>query len=377
MKLGDYAQGRDNNFNLIRIIAALAVLVTHSFVLTSGSDEMEPLRKGYGLTIGSIAVDVFFITSGFLVTSSLLNRKSVIEFIWARALRILPALWLMLAITAIAFGSLLTSLPPIDYFTNVGLYKYLAKCSTLLSGMSYDLPGLFENNPYKFAVNGSLWTLPLEVKMYGMLALIWVVLKKFSKNNSHYFGYVIVCIYAVSGLLITSVYYFKFLMGTLPQNFEAHKSWTFYSLLFMFFSGSAFYIFKDKITLTKSIFFPLLAFLFISLLNKHILFFVYTMGLSYIVFYLAYVPSGFIRWYNKLGDYSYGVYIYAFFIQQAIASQIHSIQVVDMIALSMILTLMMSIFSWHVLEKRALTFKSTFVFHTLSLINLRKYWRKK
>ena len=80
MKLSQLAQGRDNNFNLIRILAALAVLATHSFTLATGRPETEPLRGRLGLTIGSIAVDIFFITSGFLVTASLLNRRSIIDF---------------------------------------------------------------------------------------------------------------------------------------------------------------------------------------------------------------------------------------------------------------------------------------------------------
>ena len=99
MKLSDFTSGRDNNFNLIRIIAALAVLVTHSFALATGTSAAEPFQKTLGMTIGSIAVDIFFITSGFLVTGSLLTRKSFIdfiEFVWARVLRIFPALLVML-----------------------------------------------------------------------------------------------------------------------------------------------------------------------------------------------------------------------------------------------------------------------------------------
>lgn len=59
MKLSIYSQGRDNNFNLIRIVAALAVLVTHSFALAIGSGDAEPFRESLGMTMGSIAVDVF------------------------------------------------------------------------------------------------------------------------------------------------------------------------------------------------------------------------------------------------------------------------------------------------------------------------------
>lgn len=86
MRLSNFTQGKDNNFNLIRMIAALAVLVTHSFALAIGTQDAEPFRQSLGMTMGAIAVDVFFVTSGFLVTASLLTRQNTIEFIWARAL---------------------------------------------------------------------------------------------------------------------------------------------------------------------------------------------------------------------------------------------------------------------------------------------------
>ena len=80
MKLSNFTQGgRDNNFNLIRVIAALAVLITHSFALAIGTGDAEPFQQTLGMTMGTIAVDIFFITSGFLVTASLLTRQSIIE----------------------------------------------------------------------------------------------------------------------------------------------------------------------------------------------------------------------------------------------------------------------------------------------------------
>ena len=79
--------GRDNNFNLIRFCAAFAVLISHSFAIATGSGSAEPMRHTLGLTWAYIAVDVFFLTSGFLVTASLISRQSAVGFAWARALR--------------------------------------------------------------------------------------------------------------------------------------------------------------------------------------------------------------------------------------------------------------------------------------------------
>ena len=110
-KLGNLSAGRDNNFNLVRMVAAYAVLVSHSYVLTAGTSAAEPGNESIGLSLGAIALHVFFLASGFLVTASILNRRSVIEFAWARALRIVPALVVMLVLSALILGPLYTTLP--------------------------------------------------------------------------------------------------------------------------------------------------------------------------------------------------------------------------------------------------------------------------
>ena len=90
--LSEYTNNRDNNFNLIRFIAASLVLYTHSYALVIGTGDAEPLRNSIGMTWGSIAVDVFFVISGFLIASSFFERNNIVAFVWARILRIYPAL---------------------------------------------------------------------------------------------------------------------------------------------------------------------------------------------------------------------------------------------------------------------------------------------
>ena len=214
MKLSSYSQGRDNNFNLIRIIAALAVLVTHSFAVAIGSGDAEPFRGSLGMTMGSIAVDVFFITSGFLVTSSLLNRQSTIEFVWARVLRIFPALLAMLLLTVFALGVFLTSLPISAYFSLPMTYIYLAKNATLLMGVAYNLPGVFDSNPYKSAVNGSLWTMPHEVRMYAILTIVWIALRITPKLRLTAFQIIVVTFAFSAGIHFLADHFYFHLTST-------------------------------------------------------------------------------------------------------------------------------------------------------------------
>lgn len=79
-RLSDLSQGKENNLNLIRMIAASSVLITHSFALVTGTGASEPLRQSLGLTMGTISVHVFFIISGLLVTASLVNKENLIDF---------------------------------------------------------------------------------------------------------------------------------------------------------------------------------------------------------------------------------------------------------------------------------------------------------
>jgi peptidoglycan/LPS O-acetylase OafA/YrhL len=93
--------GRDNNFNLIRFLAASAVIVDHSFALVSHDQTADALIDVERLEIGRLAVDVFFIISGFLVTRSVMTQPTLVDYAVARFLRLFPAL--LVACIGIAF----------------------------------------------------------------------------------------------------------------------------------------------------------------------------------------------------------------------------------------------------------------------------------
>ena len=154
--IADVASGKDNNFNLLRMIAAYAVLVTHSFVLVTGSQDSEPLNRTLGMSIGAMAVDLFFATSGFLVTASLFARASALEFIRARALRILPALFVALVASILVLGVFFSTLSVPAFFADPRTYAYFLKCITLVTGVAYDLPGSSSARSTSFAVFGRL-----------------------------------------------------------------------------------------------------------------------------------------------------------------------------------------------------------------------------
>ena len=173
-RLSTLSRGRDNHLNLLRVIAASMVLVSHSFVLVSGNPASEPWHDLIGRSPGGVAVDVFFIISGFLVTGSLQRQGSISGYLAARALRIYPGLWVALLLTVLAVGLMgLSTLSTPAFFADGQTWRFLARNAVMVAGGEGLLPGAFLGNPLPGAVNGSLWTLRYELRLYLLLALVW------------------------------------------------------------------------------------------------------------------------------------------------------------------------------------------------------------
>ncbi len=361
MRLATAATGRDNNFNLIRIVAAALVLITHSFALSTGSPGAEPLRAPLGITLGVIAVDLFFVASGFLVYGSLLRSQSLIEFVWARTLRIQPALLAMLVLTVFGLGTLYTSEPLAAYLTSPRTAAYLVKCATLFGGVAYDLPGVFDHNPFAHGVNGSLWTLPYEVRMYAALALLWVAAGVLGGRRARLLQATVVSLALASGAAMAWLHFHGAGEQPLPR------------LVFMFFSGATYHVFRERIELSGRMFALLLTGVVAAAFSHRDAFFVaYSLALAYILFWLAYVPAGWIRRYNRVGDYSYGTYIYAFPVQQAIVAKVPGITAAPLLFASALVTLTLAALSWHLVERHALAQKQRAVDWTRRLGRARR-----
>lgn len=162
-----------NNFDLLRLLAALAVLLSHSFQLSYGNYWLEPIWRigAHQATIGRLAVIVFFIVSGYLITGSWVRRPDPVRFVLARATRLLPGLLVMLVLLTCVAGPLLSTLPPGDYFASPATWSFLA--SNLLVFVNQGaLPGVFATNPLPGVVAGSLWTLAYEVECYAIVLLL-------------------------------------------------------------------------------------------------------------------------------------------------------------------------------------------------------------
>ncbi|WP_142255392.1 acyltransferase family protein [Bacillus sinesaloumensis] len=325
--------GRKNNFDIIRFFAATLVIYSHAFPLT-GFDKSEPLKEfsKNQTTFGHLGVLIFFVISGFLITQSFDRNKNVSLFIKARILRIFPALIVVVLLSVFVLGSFVTTLSIKEYFTNSETYIYLK--SILLYTMQYDIPGVFTTNPYPIAINGSLWTLPIEFLFYFIILFIGII----NLLNKRF----MVIIFVLSLLL-------PFLGFSVGED---------YIDLFRYFvAGSIFYLYRERISINWIIAMISFSTIVLSLVYGHFNT-VFALFGSYLIFYIAYHPRIAFHSFSKIGDASYGLYIFAFPIQQLITYLFNGeISPLSNFAISFPIVLVMSYCSWHLIENPMLKFK--------------------
>lgn len=165
-------------FDGLRLIGALSVLFSHSYLITQGTEGSEPLQQllhGGKNIAGLYGVFTFFIISGYLLSSSLSRNSDILRFVVNRSLRILPGFACCIVFCGLVFGPLFTQLSFVDYMTSPELVHYFQKSFTTLRDAP--LPGVFNySGIVSEVVNGSLWSLRAEVMSYLILLALWTIL---------------------------------------------------------------------------------------------------------------------------------------------------------------------------------------------------------
>jgi len=335
-KVGDFVAGRENNFDFIRVVAAMAVMFSHSYPLTFGENDNEPLfiltkcQTDFGVT----AVNIFFIVSGFLVTQSLTRKKTLADYFRARALRIFPAMAVMIVLMVFLFGPLLSSLSAREYFSDKKTFHYLQLIYVFTSREITGLPGVFEINPFHDVVNGSLWTIRYELTCYLALPAIYLLFRKR---------------FVASLLLSAAVIFIALKLFFAPIYLIT-------SLFTCFLSGSLFYVFRNKIPM-HWLLAVVSAVLLIASVPLRILSYTFPWVMGYLVIYFALVPKSSLTRFGKYGDFSYGIYIWAFPVQQLIAQHYSYKGPMFNLLASFPIVLLLAAGSWHLVEKPALGWK--------------------
>lgn len=329
-------------------MCAWCVLFAHSYVLSGMQEKIvDPFDHYFGIGMGSFFVVIFFAISGFLIQRSVQRSSSLRSYFQARALRLFPALTMVLLITVFILGPWFSTLSWQAYFTDERTWQYLYNLNLLDVNTQFSLPGVFENNTYPIAVNGSIWTLPFETWMYVMTALLFFTQSKILSKKPQYQA-------ALTWITLSFVCSVIVFVGNQLQASEQR----YYDILMFistFFIGAVFYNFRAKIPLNGWLMLILLA--CIPWFKGSLLTPLYIpLTIVYSVLVLAYLPAGSIRKYNKFGDYSYGLYIYAFPVQQSLAYYF-DLSFAEMVLWTTLITLPIAILSWHLIESPALKLK--------------------
>ena len=343
-RLADVIDGRDNNFGLIRLLAALSVMFGHSFWMLQSKHRYEPILKFTRLEYsGSLAVYTFFLVSGMLVSASYARQKSLPRFAALRLGRIYPALFVCVLLTAYLLYPVLQGLGPVQALSDPHAWRYFSVNASVFFGLDRSLPGLFHASGIPMAVNGALWTLPIEMKCYGLVAIAGL-LGAFRSR----IGYLI----ASAGVLTLVWALVKHPLPSLVLAGLARNTtgYSFYPVCFFAF-GMALYAIRERVVLAWP---GAIALITAYLSLRHTAWgqpALYA-ALVYGVLWLS--ATKHLRLLDPSQDFSYGIYLYGFPIQQMVAQAWPTMDNLLSLLISVPCTVAVAAGSWFLVEKPAM-----------------------
>jgi peptidoglycan/LPS O-acetylase OafA/YrhL len=347
---------RENNgigpgFDALRIFLAFAVIFRHSFPLALGWEG--GASSGFLWSATNAIVPAFFAVSGFLVMGSAL-RLDLIRFGQSRFLRIVPALAVDTFVTILIIGSIFTVLPLEQYFSSPQTLAYLFN---IFGYIHYFLPGVFESNPYPGVVNGALWTIKPELGCYLVLGFMMFIGVHGSSRI------IFLAIALIVGLILIDEIWGEYLPFVFSMIFGNPGA----LLVPNFLLGAALFLLRDYIPYSKVLFMLCAATVLLSgfFLPEESYAGVPTVSVflmpvyAYLVLFIGVTKIPRMPLFSR-GDYSYGVYLYGFPIQQALVATLKIDSPFLLFFMTIPIVVILAVFSWHLVEKPTLRFRRSF-----------------
>ena len=337
------AAGRTTGFDYLRLVLATAVLCSHSIDVSYGVNFTIKFENGPIRPLIALLLPMFFALSGFLVAGSLDRCRSLVSFMGLRVIRLAPALAFETVLAALILGPLLTSLPSAAYFSDSLLARYFLN---IVGEIQYLLPGLFERNPWPRTVNAQLWTLPYELMCY--IALAGLALFGIHRRRRA-FALVIVAL----NLILTA----RYVINAASAGWNALPVAPGPSLVLAFLYGITFHLYRDTIPHSPRLGVAA-GVLALALLIHPATDYLVPLLAAYFTVWL-----GLMRLRPSLltqhGDYSYGIFLFGFPIQQAM-TQLMGPPFQEWywnIATALPPTILFAVISWHAVEKPSLALR--------------------
>ncbi len=334
----------NNNFDLIRLIAAIAVIFGHSYVIQMPDGHLDPIATWFGReSCGSLGVFAFFLMSGMLISASFDRQRSVQRFLVLRIARIWPALAVCSLFAAFIVGPVFTSATLHDYFAASALWYFLGHMLTVVHGLGWVLPGVFEHNPFVGAINAAIWTLPLELKCY-LLVLGAGILGLTATPR----GMTIAFAVSLIGFMLLLRHPFtEVLLADLTVLQSGYSFWP----VPFFLAGMLLYGWRDHVALH---WIPALALAagYVGLRDTAVGPTLFYLAFGYGVLWVGTLPA--LHRFVPRHDYSYGLYVYGFVIQQCLASIAPQLHHLLAFVIVMPVIFVCAFVSWHWVESPAL-----------------------
>ncbi|MFL9942737.1 acyltransferase family protein [Paraburkholderia graminis] len=342
-----------NNFDLVRLVAAVAVVYGHSYLLQAPDGSSDWVHNALGFDgFGALGVYAFFLLSGMLVTASFDRQRSAPRFAVLRIARLWPAVALGSLVTVFIVGPLFTTLPLREYFSSGMTWANLDNFSTIVMNTGWALPGVFEHNRFPVDVSSPLWTLPLQVRCYlivlaaGMLGLL-----------SSPRGALLAAALGIAAFVLRVHLPPHLTPHSLPlvqiglRDFsETPGGYSFWPEPF-FMLGVLLYGLRERIDIHG---------LMTLALTMVFLVFRDTAG-AQPLFYLAFVygvlwvgTTPLLRRFVPRHDYSYGIYLYGFMVQQCVANIAPQLSLVTAVLIAAPFIVLCAALSWHCVERPVL-----------------------
>ncbi len=336
--------GRENNFDAIRFVLASLVIFAHSFLIITGSDGPEPLMRMSGgqMTFGAVAVDGFFIISGFLITASWVRRPILGGYLRKRIARIYPGF-----IGATLFCFALSPAAGLPVHALLAWRQLLKIGAATLVLEPYPSKHLFHSNPVTEAFNASAWTIRFEFFCYLLLPLLaWT---RVLKHRSAVLATLIVVLVVAA----FDPHYNLRRFGRAGVFVGDPEIWLRFASCFLL--GTCVWLYQEKLRQSVVLALVAIAAIVAAVVAHHGLQTTLTLAGGYLVFWLAFAKWLKLSRFAKFGDFSYGIYLYAFPIQQLLRLWIGDrLNAYELFAIAWPGSIVAGILSWHLVERHFL-----------------------
>lgn len=334
-----------NHFLLLRLICATSVVAFHACPAALGPRHYPDWVFGLGFPAFEISVDIFFAISGYLIAASLERRRDLWSFVVARASRILPGVMVSVLLTLTLVALFFTELSLGEFFSSPLTRSFFFRNFIPILRFEAYLPGAFPDNPFKGITNPSLWTLAWEIRMYLLLAVVWKCSTLWKRLT-----FLRACI----------LVWVAYLLGSAVTR---HLPWTNSQLILLqfrfvpvFFGGAILYLTMPKFRPCWILVTSVLAICTVlAFISKPLMYPAYQIALPLTVVWIAHLPWKALVRIRPPGDYSYGVYIHSFPIQQILAHALGPyLSYTNLLLISVPASILAGWVSWEFVEKKFL-----------------------